>query len=129
MPPQGEPRKRSVGRRFSSFVALHRRVSRHTLAALALCLLAKVWVLVLTGLTKAAARSRPKQPSCKSAHHLQLREELGPAALRGLEPPPRRSLAGVNKKWVRARLGLCGLQGGRSTLSDDEQHAVAVCKG
>lgn len=26
LPPQGEPRKRSVGRRFSSFVTLHRRV-------------------------------------------------------------------------------------------------------
>lgn len=29
---------------------------------------------------------------------LQLREELGPALLRGLDPPPRRSLAGVNRK-------------------------------
>lgn len=26
MPPQGEARKRSVGRRYSSFVTLHRRV-------------------------------------------------------------------------------------------------------
>lgn len=52
LPPQGEPRRRSVGRRFSSFVTLYRR----------------------------------------------LREELGPGALRGLDPPPRRSLAGVNKK-------------------------------
>lgn len=26
MPPQGETRKRSVGRRYSSFVTLHRRV-------------------------------------------------------------------------------------------------------
>jgi hypothetical protein len=26
LPPQGEARKRSVGRRFSSFITLHRRV-------------------------------------------------------------------------------------------------------
>ncbi|KAL4433954.1 hypothetical protein ABPG75_000395 [Micractinium tetrahymenae] len=52
LPPQREPRKRSVGRRFSSFVTLFRR----------------------------------------------LREELGPAVMRGLDPPPRRSLQGVNRK-------------------------------
>lgn len=32
LPPQGEPRKRSVGRRFSSFVTLFRRVGAATLA-------------------------------------------------------------------------------------------------
>lgn len=29
---------------------------------------------------------------------MQLREELGPKAMEGLEPPPRRALAGVNKR-------------------------------
>ena len=29
---------------------------------------------------------------------MQLREELGPKAMEGREPPPRRALAGVNKR-------------------------------
>ena len=87
MPPQGEPRRRSVGRRYSSFVTLHRRVGA---ASQPLGVL-RAGVCACHALTGRLLR--------RLMHPLaQLREELGPALLRGLDPPPRRSLAGVNRR-------------------------------
>lgn len=54
-------------------------------------------------------RQHPPEHSRRATPHPQpqLREELGAAALRGLDPPPRRSLAAVNRKCVGCTAGCC----------------------
>jgi hypothetical protein len=103
MPPQGEPRKRSVGRRFSSFVTLFKRVRAPSLpssmpAFNSLHMLhfaqpgGKDWHW--------AIRRTPRYFDnwCLFVECLQLREELGAAVMRRLDPPPRRSMTAVNRK-------------------------------
>lgn len=125
LPPQGEPRKRSVGRRFSSFVTLFRRVGAAAISLggclrpllPATCAGAYLSVHYLLPILDAtvppccpggwcgvgactAWGTAPSNTAWRTQPipRLQLREELGPTVMRGLDPPPRRSLQGVNRK-------------------------------
>lgn len=128
LPPQGEPRKRSVGRRFSSFVTLFRRVSaagaalqRRLRPALpAFGGTSRAWLhCLLPSVCPASTQAMTVQPAPCRIHPLprpQLREELGPAAMRGLDPPPRRSLQGVNRKCAGWASQACRVQLSRAEL-------------